>query len=421
MNTIPEIALKPRDRDALIQALRAGVVPRTGLRHVQVGRAREVEEAVKDMRRISGGGSAVRFIIGEYGSGKSFLLSLAQAVAREEKLVTMKADLSPNVRLHSTQGHARALVRLLVASMATRAKPDGGALSAVVERLMDTQDLESRLSSLRDMEGGHDLAQACLKFAEGFEKDDENLKSAALRWMRAEYETRAQAREELGVRSIVDDSRAILHLRGMSEMCRLAGFGGLFITIDECVNIVKLQSSQARSSSYEEILGIVNATLQGTQGHIGFWFGGTPEFLTGTRRGMYSYEALKSRLAENDFARANGLIDTSGPVLRLSSLTPEDIYILLGKLSALFPEVSGGHDMIRAFMERSSRTLGDAAFRTPRMTIKAFLDLLVVLEQNKGTTWQDLMPGVKIEADSGPVEEGLDESGDADDLVGFKL
>lgn len=418
-----KIALK--ERDAAIQALRAGVVPRLGIRHVQVGRAREVEETVRDMTRIAEGGSAVRFIIGDFGSGKTFFLNLARTVAAERKLVVMHADLSPDRRIHATGGQARTLCAELMRSLATRTKPDGGALASVIERFIgdvrkaasaagySVDDLiRAKLEIVRDGVSGFDFAEVVVRYWQGVEAGDEQLKAAALRWLRAEYTLKTEARDALGVRSIVDDPGVYDHLKAVAALVRLAGYDGVFIVLDEMVNLYKLVNSQARNANYEQILRIVNDVLQGSAERIGFYFGGTPEFLLDSRRGLYSYEALRSRLAENSFAR-DGLVDLSGPVIRLQSLTPEELYVLLDKLRLLWAcgeseKLPVPDEALTAFLEHCSQKVGDAYFRTPRNSIRAFLDLLAVLEQNPGSDWKSLLGRVEIpqEAPLGPV--GLD-------------
>ena len=440
--------ISAKERDAAVQALRAGVVPRIGIRHVQVGRAREVAEAARDMDRIAGGGSAMRFVIGEYGSGKTFFLTLARTIAAERKLVVMHADLSPERRLHASGGQARMLCAELALSMATRTKPEGGALASVVERFIgearkeaaaDGHDvgevIRERLEVVREGVTGFDFADVLVRYWEGFEAGDEGRKSAALRWLRAEYTLRTEAREALGVRAIVDDGAVYDHLKALSRLIRLAGYDGTLIVLDEMVNLHKLVSSQARNANYEQVLRIVNDVLQGTADRMGFYFGGTPEFLLDTRRGLYSYEALRSRLAENAFAR-DGLVDLSGPVIRLQSLTPEELYVLLDRLRLLW---AGGDverlpvpdDALRAFLDHCSQKVGDAYFRTPRNTIRAFLDLLAVLEQNPEAAWPALLGDVEVAPDVPAARADLgDEVGDAllpavtpdtDDLAGFRL
>jgi hypothetical protein len=405
-----------KERDAAIQALRAGVVPRLGIRHVQVGRAPEVQEVIRDMGRIADGGSAIRFIIGEYGSGKTFFLTLARNIAAEKKLVIMHADLSPERRLYASDGKARTLCAELVLSMATRSKPDGGALASVLERFLGEVRkaaaaegrptdvvIRERLEAVREGVAGFDFAEVVVRYWQGFEAGDETLKAAALRWLRAEYTLKTEARDALGVRTIVDDAGVYDHLKAISRLVHLAGYDGTLIVLDELVNLYKLVNSQSRNANYEQILRIVNDVLQGTAERLGFYFGGTPEFLMDTRRGLFSYEALRSRLAENSFAR-NGLVDLSGPVIRLQSLTPDEMQVLLERLRLLW---AGGDTQrlpvpdqaLPAFLQHCSKKIGDDYFRTPRNTIRAFLDLLAILDQNPGSDWTALLGAVEVKRD----------------------
>lgn len=411
MTTIPV-----KERDAALQALRAGVVPRLGIRHVQVGRAREVQQTVLDMTRIAEGGSAVRFVIGEDGSGKTFFLTLARNVAAEKKLVVMNADLSPERRLHASGGQARTLCAELVLSMSTRTKPDGGALASVLERFLGEvrklaaaegrdpgEVIRDRLETVREGVAGFDFAEVVVRYWQGFEEGNETIKTAALRWLRAEYSLKSEAREALGVRAIIDDAGVYDHLKAISRLVRLAGYDGTLVVLDEMVNLYKLVNSQARTSNYEQVLRIVNDVLQGNVERLGFYFGGTPEFLMDTRRGLFSYEALRSRLAENSFAR-NGLVDLSGPVIRLQSLTPDEMQVLLERLRLLW---AGGDpqrlpvsdEALPAFLRHCSKKIGDDYFRTPRNTIRAFLDLLAILAQNPGSDWATLLGSVEVVSD----------------------
>lgn len=409
--------IKPKERDGLVQALRAGVVPRTGIQHIQVGRVGEVKQVVSDINRICDGGSAVRVVTGEYGSGKTFFLNTVRSVALQKKMVSAHADLSPDRRIHSTGGHARALYAELMRNIATRTKPEGGALASIVERFIGDAQSEARTSErpvtdvireklgpIQELVSGYDFATVIERYWLSFEEADEVGKAAALRWLRGEYALKTEAREALGVRSIIDDASVYDYLKVMGRFAKLAGYAGFIVVLDECVNLFKLVNAQARNANYEQVLRIVNDVLQGSADSLGFYFGGTPEFLMDSRRGLYSYEALRSRLAENAFAR-NGLVDLSGPVLRLQSLTPEDLYILLGNLRHAFAygDPQGylvPDEALAAFMAHCSKKVGDAYFRTPRNTIKAFLDLLAVLEQNPGTEWTTLIEQVDVQVDA---------------------
>lgn len=412
-------AIRPKDRDAVIQSLRAGVVPRTGQHLIQVGRVNEIAALIKDIERIADNGSGIRFVIGEYGSGKTFFLNLIRAIALEKRLVTAHADLNPDRRLHATGGQARSLYAEMMRNISTRSKPDGGAMQSIVERFVTEALKESKTSGknpetviheklefLSEMVGGYDFAHVIAAYWKGHDTGNEQLKADAIRWLRAEFTTKTDARNALGVRTIIDDGTFYDHLKLMSRFVRLAGFEGMLICLDELVNLYKLSNAQARNSNYEQILRILNDSLQGTAVGLGFIMGGTPDFLMDTRRGLYSYSALQSRLAENTFA-VQGLVDYSGPVLRLSNLSPEDFYILLVKIRHVFAYGNSADyllpdEALKAFMEHCSKKIGDAYFRTPRNTITSFVNLLSVLEQNRQITWQDILGTVDIKPDINP-------------------
>ena len=422
--------IRPRDRDAILQSLAAGVVPRRGQQHIQVGRAEEIRALLRDVERVADGGSAVRFVIGEYGAGKTFFLNLVRSVALEKGLVTLHADLNPDRRLHATGGQARNLFAELARNTATRTAPEGGALAAVVERFVtrarqeaDQEDadpetvIRRRLGALSERVGGYDFATVVAAYWRGHLGGDDALKGAAVRWLRGEYTSKTDARNDLGVRTIIDDASVYDHLKLFSLFCVQAGYGGLLVVLDEMVNLYKLTNTQARRSNYEQVLRIVNDCLQGSAGHLGFLLGGTPEFLMDTRRGLYSYEALQSRLAENAFA-AGGLKDLSGPVVRLANLTPEELYVLLGKLRHV--QASGDasayllpDEALHAFMEHCHARIGAAYFQTPRTSIRAFVQLLAVLEQNPGVDWRALLGSVEVVQETHPDLEPIPADDDA--------
>jgi len=428
--------IKPKDRDVIVNALRAGVVPRTGQHLIQVGRAKEVEVMLRDIERIGEGGAIFRIVIGEYGAGKTFFLNLVRAIAMQQKLVTAHADLNPDRRLQGTGGQARSLFAELMKNLSTRARPDGGALGGVVEKFVAQAKtdgksqqtpleplIRSRLSPLTEMVGGYDFVEVIVAYARAFEDGNDSVLGDAIRWLRGEFTTKTEARTALGVRTIIDDDQMYDHLKLFGRFVRLAGFGGLLICLDELVNLYKLANRQARDNNYEQILRILNDVLQGTAEGIGFLLGGTPEFLLDTRRGLYSYPALQSRLAENTFSVQSGLVDYSGPVLRLTSLTPEDFYVLLQKLRHVFACGDSAKYLlpdegIEAYMAHTAKRLGETYFRTPRTTITAFLGLLAVLEQHPGTDWRPMVGSVNIQADDGAAAE---KAVNTDELAAFKL
>jgi hypothetical protein len=448
-----EKKIRPKEKDSILQSLRAGVVPRIGLHLVQVGRAQEVQSIVNDIDRICDSGSSIRFIIGEYGAGKTFFLHLVRTVALEKNVVTAHADLTPDRRIQATGGQARNLFAELMRNISTRTKPDGGALASIVERFVSSAITESkekgnsvetvinsRLSQLTEMVGGYDFSQVISSYWKAFDTGNDQLKNDAIRWLRAEYTTKTEARAALGVRTIIDDSNVYDHLKLMSLFIRLSGYNGLLIGLDELVNLYKLANTQARNANYEQILRILNDSLQGISVGLGFILCGTPDFLMDTRRGLYSYQALQSRLAENTFAKSAGVIDQSGPVIRLPNLTQEDLYVLLTKLRYVF---SAGQpdkyllpdEAITSFMTHCSKKIGDAYFRTPRTTIRAFIDMLCVLEQNPNLSWKDLLQEIKVEKDADLNQDDVIEEPDlintpvkpsnqespSDELASFKL
>lgn len=426
-------ALRPRERDALIQSLRAGVTPLLGARYIQVGRDAEISALDQNLDHIADGGSTFRLVIGEYGSGKTFFLNLVRGAAMDRQLVVAHADLNPSRRLYSSSGEARSLYAELMKNLATRTKPEGGALPTVVEKFITTALVEARkagskpediiherLGNLNELVMGYDFATVIAAYWRAYEKDDDTLKDNAIRWLRGEFSAKTDARRALGVREIIGDAALYDQLKLVAKFCRLAGYKGLLICLDELVNLYKLANTQARNGNYEQILRILNDLEQGSAEGLGFVMGGTPEFLMDTRRGLYSYPALQSRLADNPFAR-DALVDRSGPVLRLGNLGREQFVALLGKLDAAYkngkPDAAPfPAEAFAAFMRHCEQRIGEATFRTPRTTITAFIGLLAVLEQNPGVEWQKLLKQTNIVLDM-PV----DDMPVSDELVSLSL
>jgi hypothetical protein len=443
--TLQDKKIRPHERDVIIPALAAGLIPRIGLPHIQVGRAREIEALVRDIDRVSKGGASVRFIIGEYGSGKTFFLNLVRLIALELRCVTVNADLTPVRRLHARGGEARSLYAAAVHNLATRQKPDGNALSNVVERFVTQavkdgeaagrpveQVIDQKLAPIQDHIGGYDFAAVLKAYWRASENGDDALKISALRWLRGEFSSKLEARQALGVRTIIGDENVYDSLKLLAAFTRITGYAGMFVMLDEMANIYHLQNSQARNQNFEQILHIINDTLQGNAAGIGFVMCGTPEFLSDTRRGMYSYGALQSRLGENPFA-TGGLVDFSGPVIRLESLGPEELLVLLYNLRAVF---AGGDpsrhlvpdEALKAFLNHCNCRIGKAYFRKPRETVKAFVNFLAVLEHNPEADWKALLGNVEVATDRGGSEEtasGSDEgegqAGNDDELTSLRL
>ena len=440
-------AIRPRERSAIIQSLRAGVTPRIGLEHIQVGRVNEVKALIEDLDRICEGGSAFRLIIGDFGAGKSFFLQLIRYIALEKGMVAVNADLAPDRRLQASNGQARNLYQELTRNIATRAHPEGNAMIPIIEKFITVQRAEAekqgkdvevlikeKLSSLSELVGGYDFAKVIAAYWRGYNEDNEELKSAAVRYLRGEYSTRTEARNDLDVRTIIDDSSVYDHLKLLARFVVQAGYKGLLVNLDEMVNLYKISNQRSRSANYEQILRILNDCLQGSAEYLGFLLGGTPEFVIDPRKGLYSYEALHSRLAENSIAQIANVVDYTSPVLMLENLHPEELYVLLCNIRNVF---AGGDkekyllpdEALTAFLQHCSNRIGDAYFRTPRNTIKAFTDLLAILAQNPDLKWQTLIEGINVANESDPslvtvkndAASDKDDSNDEDALTAFTL
>jgi hypothetical protein len=404
--------IKRRERDAVLQSLQAGLVPCLGLHLIQVGRKDEVAAALADLERIGQGGASFRFVIGRFGSGKSFFLNLVRTLALQKRMVVVQADMTMERRLYASGGQARALFSELMKNLATKAKPDGAALrnlcevwiSGVQSRVKTaggddgdvTRAIFGDLKNLQDYVGGYEFAEVLSKYYEGYISGNDALQAAALRWLRGDFTTKTDARIALGVRRIIDDENFYDYLKLFAAFCVKAGYAGLLVNLDEMVVLShRLPNSRARQANYEAILIMLNDCLQGGAKNLGFILGGTDEFLEDQRRGLYTYEALRSRLAENRFA-GQGLKDFSGPVLRLQNLSPEDLFVLLGNIRHVHAfgdekKYIVPDDALKAVLKKASETLGADYYKTPREIIRSFVGLLNVVDQNPGRDWQSIL------------------------------
>ncbi len=430
-----------RERTAILQSLAAGVVPAIGLHHIQVGRKDEVEALLRDLQIVEDGGAAVRIIVGRYGSGKTFFLNLIRHVALQRKHVVVQADITTDRRLYSTGGEARALYSELIRNLATRAKPDGNALSNLIERWVGECDhrirsaggseddvrheIGQQLRPLQDLVSGFDFANVITRYYDGYQQHDEALQDHALRWLRGEFATKTEAREALGVRSIIDDARTYDYLKLWAAFVRMAGYKGLVVNVDELVVLShRLSNTIARNKNYEALLRIINDCLQGRAQHIAFVFAGTDECVEDRRRGLYSYEALATRLAPNRFA-TDGRQDWSSPVIKLQNLSPEDCFVLLNNLrhvhaagdvaKYLLPD-----EGIVTYLRDCSERMGAAYFQTPRDTVKDFVNLLQILEQDRSLDWRSLLDKKSFLSTPAPVPESTVDDDD-DELQEFRL
>ena len=443
------IEIKRRERDAILQSLQAGLVPRLGLHLLQVGRKDEVGALLQDMERIQQGSAAFRVIVGRFGSGKSFFLNLIRTIALQKRIVVAQADITMERRIHSTGGEARALYSELMRNLATKAKPEGGALRNLCEGWISDlhhqvtqagggeEDVKKRiyddLRCLQEHVGGFAFAEVLTKYYEGFTSGNDTLQASALRWLRGEYTTKTEARGDLGVRQIIDDENFYDSLKLMAAFCAKAGYGGLLVSLDEMVVLShRLPNTRARQANYEAILTILNDCYQGGTSGLGFLLAGTDEFLEDKRRGLHSYEALRTRLAENRFADT-GVRDFSGPVVRLQNLTPEDLFVLLNNIRHVHASGNPAKYLVPdaalvSVLQRANDVLGAEYFKTPRDVVRSFVGLLNVLEQNPGRVWEEFVGDAFIQPSTTPasVEEaiaiGVQSPADDDsDLQTFQL
>ena len=442
------MAISKREANTILSSLAAGVTPRTGLRHIAVGRLKEVTALKQDLDQIGSGGAAVRFIIGRYGSGKSFLLQLLRTYALESKFVVADADFSPERRLFGSGDEALATYRELVRNLSTQTRPNGNALPTIIEKWISgiqgkvaveqqcapgtsefTKAVQAKiiqtLSGMQEMVHGFDFAQVINAYYRGHIEGDDALKSNAVRWLRGEFANKTEAYAALKVRAVIDKDNYYDYLKILAKFIRDVGYSGLIICLDEAAYLYKISNSISRKNNYEAILTIVNDCLQGKAGSIGFIFGGTPEFLEDQRRGLFSYEALRSRLSGNRFATAE-MQDFSGPVLALPSLTNEEIFVLLQKIREIYNgtapvQIQVTDQAIQAFMEDALRRIGAREFTTPRELIRDFVSLLNLLVQYPDKSWREVVGSLTpATADADPTAVSDKDQREDDPLDRFK-
>lgn len=416
---------------AVMNSISAGVTPRTGIEHLAVGRKEEIDAIVTDLDNVGDGGAAFRVVSGPFGSGKSFLLQLARNYALERNYVVMDADLSPERRITGTQGQGLGTYRELTRNMATKTRPDGGALATILEKwisgvqadVMREQELSAAdpafakaveakiVETVNTMEGlvhGFDFAQVIATYWRGHVEHDEAKKGAALRWLRGEYATKTEAREALGgaVRVMIDDDAWYDYVKLLASFVTAIGYRGLVVLIDEAVNLYKISHTQARLANYEKLLTILNDCLQGKAQHLGILLGATPQMVEDTRRGLFSYDALRTRLQESRYAARAGLRDVSGTVIKLEPLSFEEIFVLLQRLRHLHALHHGyaervTDEQLKGFMEETLHRLGADRFSTPREIIRDFIAVLNLIQQNPGLEFDALVHGADFHPTAG--------------------
>jgi len=423
-----------RIANILINALKGGVVPRAGLEYITVGRTQEIAAILHDIDMIEEGGASFRFIVGKYGSGKSFLLQTIRNHATARGFAVVDADLSPERRFAGTKGQGLATYKELIKNLSTKAKPDGGALPLILEKWISgiqtalksrypgrfseedeefdalvEQQIYAVAGSLEGMVNGFEFARAVVLYWKAYRQDDSGLKSNVLRWFRGEYPSRKEAREDLGINFVVTDETWYDFLKIFASFLVSAGYKGLLVMIDELVNIFKISNSVTRANNYEKILTMYNDVLQGKASHIGFLMGGTPQCIEDKYKGVFSYEALRSRLAEGHFA-ADGLKDLSAPIIRLQMLTQEEMYILVEKLlnihAQLYHYEPGltQEDLIY-FLTVEYNRVGAMSHITPREIIRDFIELINILYQNPQKSFAEILGDNSFELAKGGVPD----------------
>ena len=406
-----------RIAQTLMNSLKGGVVPRVGLPYITVGRKDEIDALLHDVDLIADGGASFRFIVGKYGSGKSFLLQTIRSYVMAKNFVVVDADLSPERRLQGTRGQGLATYKELLKNMSTKTKPEGGALPLILDRWISSVQQEVMVSSglgvtdpgleplvekkiaatvysLNEMVHGFDFARLLTAYYRAYLSGDEETKAKVLKWFRGEYATKTDARQELGVNIVITDDDWYEYLKLFACFLKQAGYAGLLVLIDELVNIYKIPHAITRQYNYEKILTMYNDAMQGKARHLGFLLCGTPQCMEDPRRGVYSYEALRSRLAEGHFSA--GYKDLLSPVIRLQPLTNEEMLILVEKLADIhaglyeYSQIVTQQDMVD-FIEIEFGRIGADSHITPREVIRDFIEVLDIVYQNPGTKVRALL------------------------------
>ena len=419
-----------RIANILVNALKGGVVPRVGLEYITVGRAQEIAAILHDIDMISDGSASFRFIVGKYGSGKSFLLQTIRNYATAKGFAVVDADLSPERRFAGTKGQGLATYKELLRNLSTKSKPDGGALPLILEKWisgirssvkaqtdLDGEAFEKEVEkqifavagSLEGMVNGFDFAKAITTYWRAYRRDDAEMKSCVLRWFRGEYASRRDAKADLDINFIITDDTWYDFLKIFAAFLVSAGYNGLLVLIDELVNIFKIPNSITRNNNYEKILTIYNDVLQGKASHIGFLMGGTPQCIEDKYRGVFSYEALRSRLADGHFA-TDDIKDLSAPIIRLQMLTQEEMYVLVEKLRDIHAQLYGyppslSHDDLVYFLTVEYNRVGADTHITPREIIRDFIELTGILHQNPHKSVVDILGSNSFEMAKGGLSD----------------
>ena len=411
----------------ILNSLKGGVVPRIGLPYITVGREVEIRALLTDLSLIADGGASFRFLVGRYGAGKSFLLQTIRTHAMGEGFVVADADLSPERRLQGGQGQGLATYRELIRNISTKTRPEGGALNLILDRWVascadaDESAVNSQLAPLEEMVHGFDFARMLRRYRAAVSEGDEEATSRVTKWIRGEYRTKSEARAELGSSTIISDDDWYDYVKLIARFLVCSGYKGMLVLIDELVNLYKIPNAITRQYNYEKILTMYNDTLQGKAQYLGVIMGGTPTSIEDRRRGVFSYEALRSRLAQGRFAR-DDLKDMLAPIIRLQPLTYEELLVLIEKLMQIHAGYFGWtptlteNDLV-AFLKIEFGRVGADTHLTPREVIRDFIELLDILCQNPDANVAELLQGVGGDALASAA--ATDGTGTADDNRNF--
>ena len=407
-----------RIAQVIINSLKGGVVPRVGLPYITVGREAEIGALLHDLDLVADGGASFRFLVGRYGSGKSFLLQTIRNHAMGRNFVVADADLTPERRLHGTKGQGLATYRELIGNLSTKTRPEGGALTLVLERWISNVQAQVSMASglaptdpafapeveraimaqiqqLQELVHGFDFARLLTLYWQAHLSSDDETKANVIRWFRGEYRTKSEARADLGVNIVISDDDWYDYLKLFASFFKGAGYEGLIILVDELVNLYKIPNAISRQYNYEKILTMYNDTLQGKAHYLGIIMGGTPQSIEDRRRGIYSYEALRSRLTQGRFA-SEGLADLLAPVIRLQPLTYEELLVLIEKLANIHAGLFGyertvSEDDLVTFLQLEYGRVGADTHLTPREVIRDFVELLDILYQTPSLTIEEVL------------------------------
>lgn len=428
--------IKPKEATSIINSLIGGVVPKIGVQHITVGRSDEIKAVVEALEDVKNGHSMVKFWVGDFGSGKSFMLHLMNTVALKQKFVVANADFTPDNRLYSNDGKGVALYTALMDNISIQTKPEGGALQTLLEKWIEQvitktseennislieirsdkylnliqSNIAKTINELTDV-GGFDFGVVVMKYYQGYIEDNDSLRRSAIKWLKGEYRTKTEAKQDLGVREVIND---INYYDMLKNFCRLfvsMGYSGFMINLDEAINLYKISTSVMREKNYEKILTIYNDCFQGKVNNLFFNFAGTREVLENERRGLYSYNALKTRLETNKFETSE-FRDFTQPVIKLLPLDHNEIFVLLKKLKLIFDlnykvQMEVSDDDIRLFMEEVFNKPGASEFLTPREVIRDFLNILNLLRQNSTLNKKELLGSIEV-VDERPKDNTLD-------------